>query len=109
MKYVQGTRGTDKNPTLEQKTIEYNRNGVHALDGEKIFAKTVVGSKQPNFFVLTWNNSIYDPLGVDSHRENLIRTELKKTSQKTLNSYLEYLRTNNKIYITQAQRSYING
>jgi hypothetical protein len=34
---------------------------------------------------------------------------LKKTSQKTLNSYLEYLRTNNKIYITQAQRSYING
>ena len=109
MKYVEGTKGMDAQHEDITESIEYNRKGIHALDGEKIFAKTIMGSTQPNFFVLTCNNSLYDPLGADSHRENTINTELKKTSRKTLNSYLEYLRTNNKIYITQAQRSYING
>jgi len=89
--------------------MKYNRKGIVAEDGDKIFAQTVDGSVKTIYYVLTYNNLVYDPLGSDSNRENKLITQLKPTSKKTFDSYIKYLQSHNRIHITMAQRSFING
>lgn len=89
--------------------MKYNKYGKEAQDGEKVFAEYVDGSKQKVYSVLTYNNALYDPLGTDSHRESKLNTALKRTTKQTFDYYLHYLKDRNKIYITRAQRSFING
>jgi len=89
--------------------MKYNKYGQEAQEGEKIFAEYVDGSRQKVYSVLTYNNSLYDPLGTDSHRESKLNTVLKKTTKQTFDYYIHYLQDRNKIYITRAQRSFING
>lgn len=81
---------------------------------DKIFAKMLIinlgnNDTQKQFFVRTYNNIPLDPLGPESRRDIWIRTELKKVSQATFDSYLSYLQTRNRLYMTKAQRNYING
>lgn len=89
--------------------MKYNKHGQEAQKGDKVFAEYVDGSKQKIYSVLTYNNSLYDPLGTDSHRESKLNTVLKKTTKQTFDYYIHYLQDRNKIYITRAQRSFING
>jgi hypothetical protein len=89
--------------------MKYNRKGIVAEDGDKIFAQTVDGSVKTIYYVLTYNNLVYDPLGSDSNRESKLTTQLKPTSKKTFDSYIKYLQSRNRIHITMAQRSFING
>ena len=89
--------------------MKYNKYGQEAQEGEKIFAEYVDGSRQKVYSVLTYNNALYDPLGTDSHRESKLNTTLKKTTKQTFDHYINYLQDRNKIYITRAQRSFING
>ena len=89
--------------------MKYNKHGQEASDQEKVFAEIINGSSQRVYNVLTYNNSLYDPLGTDSHREATLNTVLKKTDKATFDYYMHYLKERNKIYITRAQRSFING
>lgn len=94
--------------------IPYNINGVKvSSSSEKVFAKALfvdVGNKtQQKFFIRTFNNVPFDPNGPDSRREIWNRTELKPVSKKTFEHYIQYLNTNNSIYMTRAQRSYIDA
>ena len=89
--------------------MKYNKLGQEADDGDKVFAEELDGSAQTVYYVLTYNNVIYDPLGPDSNRESKLNTQLKRTSANTFNSYIKYLQTKNRIYITQATRSFMNG
>jgi hypothetical protein len=89
--------------------MKYNKKGTEAQEGEKVFAESVDGSAQKVYRVLTHNNALYDPLGTDSHREKTLSTALKKTDKATFDYYMHYLKDGNKIYITRAQRSFING
>ena len=89
--------------------MKYNKNGETAQDGEAVFAEKVEGSRQYIHRVLTYNNSLYDPLGTDSHRESVLSLKLQKTSKQTFDYYLNYLKDRNRIYITRAQRSFIDG
>ncbi len=89
--------------------MKYNKQGQEADGEQKIFAEELDGSKQKVYSVLTYNNLIYDPLGADSHRESRINLQLKKTNKTAFSNYIKYLQTNNRIYITQAQRSHANG
>ena len=89
--------------------MKYNKNGKEAQTDDKVFAETKQGSAQTVYYVLTYNNSLYDPLGTDSHREKTLKTTLKKTDKATFDYYRHYLEERNKVYITRAQRSYING
>jgi hypothetical protein len=108
----------------------YSKENIKALDSEesiydiagnitrnseeKIFAKMVtinLGKKdfQRQFFVRTYNNLPFDPMGSDARRDIWKRTELKKVNENTFNFYLTYLQTKNSIYMTRTQRSFING
>ncbi|NDD83575.1 hypothetical protein EBZ38_04735 [bacterium] len=81
---------------------------------EKIFAKYTKielgsGDIQKKYYILTYKNIPYDPTGIDSHRESSLETKLKSVSQNTFDNYVLYLKTRNPLYMTKAQRSFING
>lgn len=98
----------DKKDTFE---ISINKLGRPIdKDSERVFAKIVtVGESQAKYAILIFNNQPYDPYGVDSHREANLTLNLKQVSQQTYNHYVSYLRTKNQLYMTRAQRSFING
>lgn len=89
--------------------MKYNKFGKEAQEGEAVFAEKIEGSKQYVHRVLTHNNALYDPLGTDSHREKTLNTVLKQTDKATFDYYMHYLQDRNRIYITRAQRSFIDG
>lgn len=89
--------------------MKYNRHGDEALDNDKVFAEHIDGSRQNVYYVLTYNNSLYDPKGPESHRERVLNHSLRKTSKKTFEYYINYLQTNNPIYLRRAERSFIDG
>ena len=87
----------------------YNKLGQEIENNDKVFAEIVDGGKQKVYYVLTYNNLLYDPLGPDSNRESRLDTVLKKTNKQTFDYYMHYLKDKNRMYITRAQRSFING
>jgi hypothetical protein len=89
--------------------MKYNKCGKEASGSDKIFAEVIDGKLKKIYYVLTYNNLVYDPLGSDSNRENTIQTQLKPTSKKTFDSYIKYLQSNNRLHMTITQRNYIDG
>ena len=111
MKYIDSYSKNDVNPPKAED--KYNKHGSFVADDrEKIFAKCVYltdnGIKN-KYLVLTHNNTIYDPFGPDSHRERTINTILRTTSKETFEHYLLYLKTRNRLYLTRANRSFIDA
>lgn len=111
MKYV------EKHTEIEQeenKTLYYNKQGALVDDDDNnIYAKSS-GSPKKNsskskFYVMTSNGNLFDPNGIDSHRERNIRKEFKTTSKQTFDYYINYLKTRNPIFLRRAERSFING
>jgi hypothetical protein len=115
MKFISSSdniENVDKKDSIE---ILFNKVG-RPTDGnnELVFGKTISvdlgsGQNQIKYFILVYNSQPYDPYGTDSHREQNLRLELKSVSQKTYNYYLSYLKTKNSLYMTRAQRSFIDG
>tara|TARA_Y100000389_G_C17387196_1_gene477741 strand:+ start:453 stop:776 length:324 start_codon:yes stop_codon:yes gene_type:complete len=89
--------------------VDFNKNGTQvASSKEKIFAKIVESEKNNHYLIKTYNNEIYDPMGLNSNRERFIQTKLRRVSKDTFDFYLIYLQTNNSIYLTRANRRFIN-
>lgn len=111
MKYVE----TLNKPTTHKTEEAYNKLGkIAESPKEKIFAifkEADIGKEklQKTYSIITQNNAPYDPYGIDSHREGTLSLKLKKVSQQTFDYYVLYLQTRNSLYMTRAQRSYING
>lgn len=113
MKFVESFSKEDV--VLQSHEETFNKFGDPiSSEKDKVFAKYLKielgnGDVQKKYFVLTYNNIPYDPSGIDSHRESTLSMKLKTVSQTTFDSYVLYLKTRNPIYMTKAQRSFING
>ena len=111
MKFVEQFKKEDFVKPSESFMID--RIGAETNDEKKAFAKTLIidlgDNRQTKYFVRTHNNVPYDPNGPYSHRETYLRTELKTVSKDTFENYTTYLKTKNQLYMTKAQRSFING
>jgi hypothetical protein len=85
------------------------------IEDEKVaYAKTVSvelskNKVQRKYFIRTYNNIPLDPIGSNSRRNILDRTEFKMVSYETFDFYLNYLKTKNSLFLTKANRSFING
>lgn len=75
---------------------------------EKNFAKVIVDKGRASYYIRTYQNMPYDPLGAYSRREIFEDTKMDKVSKNTFDFYLMYLKSNNSIYMTRAQRGFIN-
>jgi len=108
MKYLNETKNF--NPIEKPKEVDYNKNGTQvATSKEKVFAKTITPTDgNTSYLICTYHNQIYDPMGMNSNRERYLDTKLKKVSKDTFDFYMIYLQTNNSIYLTRANRRFIN-
>jgi hypothetical protein len=115
MKFISSSDNIDNIDNKQINEVLLNKLGRPVLDeSERVFAKTITtdmgeGRVQMKYIILTFNNQPYDPYGADSHRESNLRLEYKTVSQQTHNYYVSYLKTKNSLYMTRAQRSFING
>lgn len=111
MKYVE----TLSRPSVSKTEETYNKLGrISESEKEKVFAiytEADIGKDQlqKTYSIITQNNSPYDPYGIDSHRESTLSLKLKRVAKQTFDYYILYLQTRNSLYMTRAQRSYING
>lgn len=113
MKFVSSYSKSDHQKASSEEL--YNKLGEPLTeDSDKVFAKYIAteignGQLQKKYFIRTHNNVPYDPSGPDSHREAHLKTDLKSVSKQTFDYYILYLKTKNSLYMTRAQRSFING
>jgi hypothetical protein len=104
MKYIDSYQANE-NKNIEQ--TKFDKNGdVTTLSN--YYAEIIISGGNTNYFVKTYAGSLHDPFGPYSKRESTLDLKLKKVSQKTFNSYTEYLRTKNLKYLTSAQRGFID-
>lgn len=115
MKFINSSDGVENIDKKEINEVSINKIGRTIInDSEKVFAKMITadigdGRVQMKYVILTFNSQPYDPYGADSHRESNLRLEYKPVSKQTYDYYVSYLRSKNSLYMTRAQRSFING
>ena len=98
-----------KESVMDEMCFDKNASTIERPNNQKVYAKvTYIDGKEHTFKIRIFQNSPYDPLGAYGKRENYIETKLKKVSKNTFDFYMMYLRTNNSIYMTKAQRGFLN-
>lgn len=73
------------------------------------YAKVVyVDNKEYSHHIKVLDSTLYDPLGTYSNRRKYLQAIFKKVSKATFDFYIMYLKTNNSLYFTKAQRGFLN-
>ena len=108
MKYVDGKFL----PQQEKTVFLFGRTGDVLEDNEKHklphYAKTVKAGKQDTYYIRTYQGTPFDPMGPFGRRERNLDTQMRRVSKTTFDLYVTYLKTNNSIYLTKAQRGLLN-
>jgi len=106
MKYLNDSKPL---PKKEIKTILFDKVGLETYnEKEKNFAKVIVDNGSESYYIGTYQNMPYDPLGAYSRREIYADTKMHRVSKNTFDFYIMYLKSNNSIYMTKAQRGFLN-
>jgi len=112
MKYVDG----NFLPTDEKTSILFGKTGNILEEEEKHkvphFAQ-IVHSQNRNqaketYYIRIYQGTPFDPMGPFGRRERTLDTKMKRVSRNTFDMYMTYLKTNNSIYLTKAQRGFLN-
>ena len=114
MRYVEG----NFLPQHEKDVLLFGKSGK-LLEGEERYrlphyAKVGQLSSQEQektketYYIKTYQSTLFDPLGPYGRRERSLDTQVKKVSKNTFDNYLIYLKTNNSVYLTKAQRGFLN-
>tara|TARA_Y100000361_G_scaffold56714_1_gene49533 strand:- start:2440 stop:2766 length:327 start_codon:yes stop_codon:yes gene_type:complete len=77
-------------------------------DKEKVYAEKVTSPQGVVYKVATHDNVPFNPTGMYSARKDHIELRMKKVKKETFDFYMLFLKTNNSLYYTKAQRSYLN-
>ena len=73
------------------------------------YAKIIANSNgQETHFIRTHQSVPFAPNGPYGKREKFIETKIRRVSKNTFDYYMTYLKTNNSIYLTKAQRGFLN-
>ena len=67
-----------------------------------------VNNQEKIYLAKVLQSSLYDPMGTYSNRKRYLESNFKKVSKNTFDFYMMYLKTNNSIYLTKAQRGFLN-
>lgn len=110
MKYI------ERYTSCNNRTIKlFGRAGVELSgedqDKQPHFAKIIENpdSKNPiSYYLRIHNGVLFDPMGPYSRRGRTLDTKMKRVSKNTFDFYMTYLKTNNSIYLTKAQRGFLN-
>ena len=91
----------------------FDRTG-NSIDDEKkyaisYYAKIIRTERgEETYFARIHQSTLFDPNGPYGKRERFVDTKIKRVSKSTFDFYMTYLKTNNSIYLTKAQRGFLN-
>lgn len=108
MKYVEN----NFLPQNERMVILFGKTG-NILEGDEQHklphhAKIVRKENAETYYIRTYQGTPFDPSGPYGRRERILDTQVKRVSKNTFDLYVTYLKTNNSIYLTKAQRGFLN-
>jgi hypothetical protein len=103
-------------PTTAVRNSEFFGRGGKPLSKEEYhrvihYAKIVESLEadfDPTYYVRVYQGTLFDPMGPYGKRQRNLDTQMKKVSKNTFDFYITYLMTNNSIYLTRAQRGFLN-
>jgi|TARA_R110000744_G_scaffold100835_2_gene194559 hypothetical protein len=103
---------------VEEDGFQKPKNEEHSFDkrGAKVTGKKEIAfskkidshSGQVNYCILTYQSLPLDPWGMYKGRESTLDTKMKSVSKQTFDYYMLFLKTRNSLYLTRAQRGFIN-
>ena len=108
MKYI----SEDDPRVIEQEstTMSFNKQGEKvSSEKEEFFAKIIGNNRSQFYYIRTHEGILFDPSGMNSYRVKFVDTKMRKVSKVTFDFYMIYLKTKNNIYLTRAQRSFLDG
>jgi hypothetical protein len=110
MKFINGDQPISLRS--ETQTIFFDKKGdVIAGDAQyklSHFAKKLTTKESVTFYVRAHQSTLFDPNGPYGRRERMLDTKMEQVSKNTFDFYITYLKTNNSIYLTKAQRGFLN-
>lgn len=100
-------------PQEDKTVILFGKTGNLLEDNEKHklphYAKIIQSSEgKETYFIRIYQSTPFDPMGPYGRRERNLDTQIKRVSRNTFDYYMTYLKTNNSIYLTKAQRGFLN-
>lgn len=109
MKYVDAENFIKR---FEQSMVLFGKTG-DVLDADEQcklahYAKIVSKDGNDTHFIRVFQSTPFDPSGPYGRRERNLDTQMKRVSKNTFDLYVTYLKTNNSIYLTKAQRGFLN-
>lgn len=88
----------------------FNKNGEEISSQKEDFFAKIIGNERSQLYYIRVHESIlFDPNGMNSYRVKFLDTKMRKVSKLTFDYYMIYLKTRNNIYLTRAQRSFLDG
>ena len=111
MKYVNKAEDAKSDTNIKERL--FDKAGEACINKkEKAFAKVITKTRRDgrseSYHVRVHKGVPYDPWGMHSHREEYLETKFQKVSKDTFDYYMMFLKTRNMLYMTRAQRSFIN-
>tara|TARA_B110001454_G_C12414603_1_gene306703 strand:+ start:62 stop:391 length:330 start_codon:yes stop_codon:yes gene_type:complete len=91
--------------------VLFDRNGVaiENIGVKDCYGKIIsVDGRERIYLVKVLQEILYDPMGTYSNRKRFLESGFKKVSKNTFDFYMMYLKTNNSIYLTKANRGFSN-
>jgi hypothetical protein len=103
-------------PTDDKAILLYGKTGnlLENEDKHKLqhYAKLIQSYKddqvKETYYIRIYQSVPFDPMGPYGRRERNLDTEMKRVSRNTFDYYVTYLKTNNSIFLTKAQRGFLN-
>jgi hypothetical protein len=111
MKYVEGFVSSKQ----DSLTTLFNKTGgviePHEVNKISHYAKIIqtnASDSKENYYIRVHQGALFDPSGPYGKRDRVLDTQMKRVSKNTFDMYVTYLKTNNSIYLTKAQRGFLN-
>jgi hypothetical protein len=82
----------------------YGAGGLSEESERSAFVKVVRIGKSDVHYIKYGRGDLFDPYGIDREKSNRPYYNFKKVSEKIFSHYMNYLRTEKRIYLTRAKR-----
>ena len=94
---------------LTEAHFDKNGSNLEKVNSKDAYGKIVYVNGNPkSHHVRVLESNLYDPMGTYSSRRKYLQSSFKRVSKNTFDFYMLYLKTNNSIYLTKAQRGFLN-
>jgi hypothetical protein len=94
------------------KELIFNRDGQEIgkdQKNQKFYAKVVVKDDLTSYYISVYQNVLFNPSSISESREKYKDIKMKKVQKDVFDFYMMFLSTKKMIYMTKAQRMFMNG